>query len=64
MDIVEMNTEQKSQQQKNLNPESNARRPRRRIARQLVERGERLRNRAGVIIGVSLGVLALVSVLE
>jgi len=63
MDIVEMNTEQKSQQQ-NLNPEANARRPRRRIARQLVERGERLRNRAGVIIGLSLGVLALVSVLE
>lgn len=63
MDIVEMNTEQKSQQQ-NFNPESNARRPRRRIARQLVERGERLRNRAGVIIGLSLGMLALVSVLE
>ena len=63
MDIVEMNTEQKSQQQ-NLSPETNPRRPRRRIARQLVERGERLRNRAGVIIGVSLGVLALVSVLE
>lgn len=63
MDIVEMNTEQKSQQQ-HLNPESGARRPRRRIARQLVERGERLRNRAGVVIGLSLGVLALVSVLE
>lgn len=63
MDIVEMNTEQKSQQH-NPTPESSARRPRRRIARQLVERGERLRNRAGVIIGVSLGVLALVSVLE
>lgn len=63
MDIVEMNTEQKSQQQQ-VKPETNARRPRRRIARQLVERGERLRNRAGVIIGVSLGLLALVSVLE
>lgn len=63
MDIVEMNTEQKSQQQQ-VPPETNARRPRRRIARQLVERGERLRNRAGVIIGVALGLLALVSVLE
>jgi hypothetical protein len=63
MDIVEMNTEQKSQQQ-NATPEPNARRARRRIARQLVERGERLRNRAGVVIGLSLGLLALVGVLE
>lgn len=63
MNIVEMKTEQKSQQH-NPGPETNPRRPRRRIARQLVERGERLRNRAGVIIGVALGLLALVSVLE
>lgn len=63
MDIVEMKTEQKSQQQ-DTSPGSNPRRPRRRIARQMVERGERLRNRAGVIIGVALGLLALVSVLE
>ncbi len=63
MDIVEMNTEQKSQQTK-LNAETTPRRPRRRIARQLVERGQRLRNRAGVLIGVSLGLLALVSALE
>ncbi len=63
MDIVEMNTEQKSQAT-NLKPDTTSRRPRRRIARQLVERGQRLRNRAGVLIGVSLGLLALVSALE
>ena len=63
MNIVEMNTEHKSQQQ-NATPERNGLRPRRRIAKQVVERGQRLRNRAGVIIGLSLGLLALVSVLE
>jgi hypothetical protein len=63
MDIVEMNTEQKSQQTK-LNTDTTSRRPRRRMARQLVERGQRLRNRAGVLVGVSLGLLALVSALE
>jgi len=63
MDIVEMNTEHNSQQQ-NTNPERSGLRPRRRIAKQVVERGQRLRSRAGVIIGVALGLLALVSVLE
>ncbi|HBF50269.1 MAG TPA: hypothetical protein DDX04_07695 [Massilia sp.] len=63
MDIVEMNTEHKSQQD-NTTPDRNALRPRRRIAKQMVERGQRLRNRAGVIVGISLGLLALVSVLE
>ena len=63
MDIVEMNTEHNSQQH-NATPERSGLRPRRRIAKQVVERGQRLRSRAGVIIGVALGLLALVSVLE
>jgi len=63
MDIVEMNTEHKSPQQ-NTTSERTGLRPRRRIAKQLVERGQRLRSRAGVIIGVALGLIALVSVLE
>jgi len=63
MDIVEMNTEHNSQQQDSTS-ERNGLRPRRRVAKQVVERGQRLRNRAGVIIGLSLGLLALVSVLE
>ena len=63
MDIVEMNTEHESQQQ-NATTERSGLRPRRRIAKQVVERGRRLRNRAGVVIGLSLGLLALVSVLE
>jgi len=63
MDIVEMNTENKVQQEKSTS-ERNGLRPRRRIAKQVVERGQRLRNRAGVIIGLSLGLLALVSALE
>ncbi|MFC3457463.1 MULTISPECIES: hypothetical protein [Massilia] len=58
-----MNTEQKSQPIKH-SAEATSRRPRRRIARQLVERGQRLRNRAGVLVGVALGLLALVSALE
>lgn len=41
-----------------------ARRPRRDIAKQMVERGQRLRNRAGVLIGLSLGLVALLTVLE
>ena len=41
-----------------------ARRPRRRIAKDLLERGQRLRNRVGVIIGVSLGMVALLTALE
>ena len=46
-------------------PASNgARRPRRAIAKQVVERGRRLRSRAGVLIGLSLGLVALLTVLE
>ena len=41
-----------------------ARRPRRDIAKQMVERGRRLRKRAGVLIGLSLGLVALLTVLE
>ncbi|WP_305821966.1 hypothetical protein [Massilia brevitalea] len=51
-------------QQEKATSERGGFRPRRRIAKQVVERGQRLRNRAGVIIGVALGLLALVSVLE
>jgi hypothetical protein len=40
------------------------RRPRRRIAKQMVERGQRLRSRAGVLIGLSLGLVALLSILD
>jgi len=40
------------------------RRPRRRIAKQLVERGRRLRSRLGVLIGLSLGLVALLTILE
>ena len=39
-------------------------RPRRRIAKQILERGQRLRNRAGVLIGMSMGVVALLTVME
>ncbi|QNA99741.1 hypothetical protein G4G31_14440 [Massilia sp. Se16.2.3] len=39
-------------------------RPRRRVAKQVLERGERLRQRAGVIIGLSLGLVALLTILE
>lgn len=43
---------------------SNGGRPRRTIAKRVVERGQRLRSRAGVLIGMSLGLVALLSVLE
>jgi hypothetical protein len=43
---------------------SNGGRLRRNIAKRLVERGQRLRSRAGVLIGMSLGLVALLSVLE
>ena len=43
---------------------TNGGRPRRNIAKQVVERGQRLRSRAGVLIGVSLGLVALLSALE
>jgi hypothetical protein len=55
-----MNTHQDSQ----LEMGTNGGRPRRNIAKQVVERGQRLRNRAGVLIGMSLGLMALLSVLE
>jgi hypothetical protein len=55
---IEMNTNESQQQS------DTARRPRRDIAKQLVERGQRLRNRAGVLIGLSLGLVALLTILE
>jgi hypothetical protein len=61
MDIAKMKTEHASQEQAT---DSGARRPRRRIAKQLVERGERLRNRAGLVIGLALGLAALLTILE
>jgi hypothetical protein len=60
MDTVEMNT---NESQDNFGVET-GRRPRRRIAQQLVERGQRLRSRAGVLIGLSLGLVALLTMLE
>lgn len=60
MDSVEMTRKQTAQAQTN----DGARRPRRRIARDIVERGQRLRNRAGVLIGVSMGVVALLTAME
>jgi hypothetical protein len=57
---IEMNTNESQQQ-----PAADAaRRPRRHIAKQLVERGQRLRSRAGVLIGLSLGLVALLTMLE
>ncbi|MFC5510177.1 hypothetical protein ACFPOU_03420 [Massilia jejuensis] len=43
---------------------SNGGRPRRHLAKQAVERGQRMRSRAGVLIGMSLGLVALLTVLE
>jgi hypothetical protein len=60
MDTVEMNTNESQHQ----NGADGARRPRRHIAKQLVERGQRLRNRAGLLIGLSLGLVALLTILE
>jgi hypothetical protein len=57
---IEMNSNE-SQQQPGLD---GVRRPRRDIAKQLVERGQRLRSRAGVLIGLSLGLVALLTMLE
>jgi hypothetical protein len=59
MERVETTREQTVQAQG-----SDGRRPRRRIAKEVLQRGQRLRNRVGVIIGVSLGVVALLTVLE
>ncbi|WP_156648803.1 hypothetical protein [Massilia sp. Leaf139] len=55
-----MNMQQESKQESG----STSGRPRRNIAKQVVERGQRLRNRAGVLIGMSLGLVALLTVLE
>jgi len=60
MDIVEMNTKE-TQQQPGLDE---AGRPRRDVAKRVLERGQRLRNRAGVLIGLSLGIVALLTMLE
>jgi hypothetical protein len=57
---IEMNTNE-SQQEQGFD---SARRPRRHIAKLLVERGQRLRNRAGLLIGLSLGLVALLTILE
>ncbi|MGX4640191.1 hypothetical protein [Massilia sp. SYSU DXS3249] len=40
------------------------RRPRRRVAKELVERGRRLRSRAGLLIGISMGVVALLTAMD
>lgn len=58
MDTIKMNTNETQHQA------DAGRRPRRRIAQQLVERGQRLRSRAGVLIGLSLGLVALLTILE
>ena len=60
MDTVEMNT---NESQDNVGTET-GRRPRRHIAKQMVERGQRLRSRAGLLIGLSLGLVALLTMLE
>ncbi|MBD8531439.1 MULTISPECIES: hypothetical protein [unclassified Massilia] len=43
---------------------NNGVRPSRKIAKRVVERGQRLRSRAGVLIAMSLGLVALLSILE
>ena len=60
MDTVEMNTNDTQ----HPSGADVVHRPRRRIAKQMVERGQRLRNRAGVLIGLSLGLVALLTMLE
>ena len=60
MDSVETTRKQAAQPA----PNDGARRLRRRVAKDVLERGKRLRNRAGVMIGVSMGVVALLSALE
>ena len=60
MDIVEMNTQHESKPDVG----TNGVRPSRNIAKQVVERGQRLRSRAGVLIAMSLGLVALLSILE
>ena len=60
MDSVETKRQQAPEQPS----AEGARRPRRRIAKQLLERGRRLRNRVGVLIGVSMGLIALLTVMD
>jgi hypothetical protein len=60
MDIVEMNTKE-TQHESGLDE---AGRPRRDVAKRMLERGQRLRNRAGMLIGLSLGIVALLTMLE
>lgn len=60
MDNVE--TTQKHTAQAHAN--DGARRPGRRFAKDMLERGQRLRNRAGVLLGVSMGVTALLTAME
>jgi hypothetical protein len=55
-----MNTNETQQ----LSSTQGVRRPRRRLAKQMVERGQRLRSRAGLLIGLSLGLVALLSMLD
>ena len=60
MDIVEMNTKEPQHE----SSRDEAGRPRRDVAKRMLERGQRLRNRAGVLIGLSLGIVALLTMLE
>lgn len=60
MDSVEITRKQAPEQPGT----EGARRPRRRIAKQVLERGRRLRSRVGVFIGVSMGLIALLTVME
>jgi len=55
-----MNTKETSQEQ----GRDDEGRPRRDVAKRMLERGQRLRNRAGVLIGLSLGIVALLTMLE
>jgi hypothetical protein len=60
MDIVEMDTKETQHE----SGRDDAGRPRRDVAKRVLERGQRLRNRAGVLIGLSLGIVALLTMLE
>ena len=60
MDSVEINRKRTPEQAAT----DGARRPRRRIAKQILERGRRLRSRVGVFIGVSMGLVALLTVMD
>jgi hypothetical protein len=60
MDNVETTRKETAQAPANNGPL----RLRRRIAKDVLRRGQRLRNRAGVLIGVSMGVVALLVAME